>query len=465
MARPALAPRRRPRSWLPRSLLSRNIALLVALVALTQVCSLSALLHFMQRPRIDRASIIFSDYVKMLDGMLVAMPAAESRAAAARLNARNEAPASSVVAPETNPPHFFRTWQRDVFLEALRHHLPADMPVRWEIMDNDREDEARLWIRVHAGGEPVWIALPMIAETQVSGVTTAIVLSISLALVAALTGWLIQMHLNRPLAELAHAARGVSAGETPAPLPTDGPTEIAEVSRAFNQMTDALCQAEATRALMLAGVSHDIRTPLTKLRLAIAMALPRGTNDSLVAATESYLDTIDTILQQFMDYAGSGEREVPQRGDLNALVGQLVADFAGLGHEFDFEKTALPVFAFRPVAVMRLLMNLMQNAVVYGRSGLSVRTWQAGGFACVCVCDRGNGIRAEELERLKSPFSRGGNARGHSGGTGLGLAIVDRIARQHGGSLTFLDREGGGIEAVVKLSLTPSPFSGAPPRV
>ncbi|MBN3853784.1 HAMP domain-containing protein [Paraburkholderia sp. Ac-20340] len=457
-----------PRSWLPRSLLSRNIALLVALVALTQVCSLSALLHFVQRPRIDRASIIFSDYVKVLDGMLVAMPPAESRAAAARLHAQNAAPASSVVAPAINPLRFFRSWQRDVFLDALRRHLPADMPVRWEIADSDRDDEARLWIRVHTADAPVWIALPMTADAQASGITTAILLSIGLALLAALTGWLIQMHLNRPLADLAHAARGVSAGDTPAPLPTDGPTEIAEVSRAFNQMTAALREAEATRALMLAGVSHDIRTPLTKLRLAIAMALPRGTNDALVASSEGYLDTIDTILQQFMDYAGSGEREAPQQGDLNALAGQLVADFAGLGHEFDFEEGPLPMFAFRPVAVMRLLMNLMQNAVVYGKAGLLIRTWQEDGFAWVAVCDRGNGIRAAELERLKSPFSRGSNARGHSGGTGLGLAIVERIARQQGGSLTFLDRDGGGLEARVKLALNPPPFPpalpGATPR-
>ncbi|WP_028218722.1 ATP-binding protein [Paraburkholderia oxyphila] len=439
--------------WLPRSLLSRNIALLVALVALTQVCSLAALLHFVQRPHIERASIIFADYVKMLDGTLASMPPAEGRAATARLNAHREAPNASVDLPGVNPLHVFQTWQRDVFIEALRRHLPGDMPVRWEI-----SDEERLWIRVHAAGEPVWVALPMTADARASGITTAIALSIGLALLAAFTGWLIQLHLNRPLGDLAHAARRVSAGDAPAPLPTDGPTEIAQVSQAFNQMTAALQQAEATRALMLAGVSHDIRTPLTKLRLAIAMALPRGTNDKLVDSAEGYLDHIDTILQQFMDYAGSGEREAPQPGDLNALVGQLVADFAGLGHEFDFEEGDLPHFAFRPVAVMRLLMNLMQNAVVYGRTGLCVRTWQADGHACVAICDRGSGIRAEELERLKSPFSRGTNARGHTGGTGLGLAIVERIARLHGGSLTFADRAGGGLEAVVRLPLERAPF-------
>ncbi|MBN3821292.1 two-component sensor histidine kinase, partial [Paraburkholderia sp. Se-20369] len=238
--------------------------------------------------------------------------------------------------------------------------------------------------------------------------------------------------------------------------PPDAPPEIAALETGFNRMADALQQAETTRSLMLAGVSHDIRTPLTKLRLAIAMALPRGTHDALVASTEHYLDQIDTILQQFMDYAGSGERETPQTGDLNALVGQLVADFAGLGHAFEFDEGDVPAFAFRPISLMRLLMNLMQNAVVYGRTGLGVRTWTERGIAYAVVSDRGNGIGAAELERLKAPFSRGAHARSHAGGTGLGLAIVERIARLHGGSLTFRDRDGGGLEAVVALPLDTS---------
>ncbi|SDD03439.1 ATP-binding protein [Paraburkholderia lycopersici] len=447
---------------LPRSLLSRNIALLVALVALSQICSLTVLLHFVQRPRIERASVIFADYVKLLDAALASMPPDEGRAAAARLDARSAPPPQ--VAAETHPRliDFFRAWQRDMFVEALQRNLPADLLVRWDASHDEIERAAngdtaqeRLWIRIHAAGKPVWIALPMTADARASGITTALWLCAALALLAALTGYLLQRHINLPLRKLARAARRVSAGETPPPLPVDGPTEIAQVSRAFNQMTEALQQAEATRALMLAGVSHDIRTPLTKLRLAIAMALPRGSNDALVASSGSYLDQIDTILQQFMDYAGSGERETPQPGDLNALAGQLVADFAGLGHEFEFEEGDLPMFEFRPIAVMRLLMNLMQNAANYGRTGLSIRTWRDASAACVAIADRGSGIRAAELERLKSPFSRGANARTHSGGSGLGLAIVDRIARLHGGSLTFRDREGGGLEAVVRLPLHP----------
>jgi two-component system osmolarity sensor histidine kinase EnvZ len=248
----------------------------------------------------------------------------------------------------------------------------------------------------------------------------------------------------------------VSAGETPAPLPTDGPVEIAAVSSAFNQMTHTLQQAEATRALMLAGISHDIRTPLTKLRLSMAMAMPSGSDSSFVVAAESYLDQIETILQQFMDYAGSGEREQPEPGDLNALIERLAGDFAGLGHEFELSLANLPALPYRPISMMRLLMNLMQNAIVYGGSGLAVRSWATREAVYVAVGDRGKGLSAQELEQLKAPFQRGRNARSHSGGTGLGLAIVERIARLHGGSLEFHAREGGGLEVWVVL-----PFGGS----
>ncbi|MCA3935773.1 HAMP domain-containing protein, partial [Burkholderia sp.] len=222
---------------LPRSLLARNIALLVALVALSLACSLGVLLHYVQRPRIERASIIFSDYVQLLDRTLAGMPPEAGLTVAAQLGGQASPP------PAT-PPHapnlaaFFRTWQRDVFMQALERHLPPDLPARWQSGDDER-----LWIRLHAAGSPVWVPLPMAADAQASGITTALVLSVGLALLAALTGYLIQLHLNRPLDALARAAQRVSAGERPPPLPTDGPTEIADVSRAFNQMADALQQA------------------------------------------------------------------------------------------------------------------------------------------------------------------------------------------------------------------------------
>ena len=449
---------RRPllRRWLPRTLLARNIVLLIALVMLSQVCVLGVLVHYVQRPRVDRAAAVFATYVTTLDEVLAATPPAARDTLAARLDAHSQVPALAFQSPPAGWLRAYRTLQRNLFLDRLRAHLPADMPVQWQTVGGPL-----LWIRLHAPADaphaPCWIALPIPEDAQNNGLDAAILVSLGLGALAALTGYILQRHLNRPLQDLTRAARRVSAGERPAPLPTDGPTEIAEVSGAFNQMTQALQQADATRALMLAGISHDIRTPLTKLRLAMAMAIPESSDSSFAVASESYLDQIDTILQQFMDYAGSGEREAVVRGDLNALIERLAGDFAGLGHAFALSLGPLPVFPYRPIGMMRLLMNLMQNAVVYGGSGLSVRTWidgvGAGSAVVVAVGDRGLKLSAQELERLKAPFQRGHNARSQSGGTGLGLAIVERIARLHGGGLQFHEREGGGLEVRVVLPL------------
>jgi two-component system osmolarity sensor histidine kinase EnvZ len=437
------------RRMLPRTLLARNIALLIVLVMLSQVCALGVLLHYVQRPRVERAATVFATYVSTLDDLLAATPPATRAALTARLDARTQPPPESAEAPPRNLVRAYRTYQRNVFLDSLRAHLPADMPARWQT-----EGGQRLWIRMHAPADapqtPYWIALPIPEDAQGNGLEAAIFLSLGLGVLAALAGYAIQLHLNEPLQELTRAAGRVSAGEMPAPLPTDGPSEIAAVSGAFNQMTQALQEAEATRSLMLAGISHDIRTPLTKLRLSMAMAMPHG-SDSFVVAAESYLDQIETILQQFMDYAGSGEREAPQPGDLNALIERLAGDFAGLGHEFELSLATLPALAYRPISMMRLLMNLMQNAIVYGGSGLAVRTWATAETVTVAVGDRGKGLSAQELEQLKAPFQRGRNARAHSGGTGLGLSIVERIARLHGGGLQFHSREGGGLEVWVVL--------------
>ncbi|HZZ12500.1 MAG TPA: ATP-binding protein [Paraburkholderia sp.] len=437
---------------LPKTLLARNILLLIVLVMLSQVCSLVVLLHYVQQPRVERAAAVFATYVLTLDHLLEATPPDTRTSLMARLDGRAQLPPQAQDEPPRSLLRAYRAYQRNLFLEGLRAHLPADMPVRWQTTGGQR-----LWIRMHApAGEhaaPVWIALPIPEDAQGNGLDAAILLSLALTAFAALTGYAIQRHLNQPLRQLTHAARRVSAGETPPPLPTDGPTEIAEVSGAFNQMTQALQQAEATRALMLAGISHDIRTPLTKLRLAMAMSLPDDSDSSFVVAAESYLDQIETILQQFMDYAGSGEREAAVPGDLNALIERLAGDFAGLGHEFALSLADLPPVAFRPISMMRLLMNLMQNAIVYGGAGLAVRSWMAADAVCVAVGDRGNGLSAQELEQLRAPFQRGRNARSHSGGTGLGLAIVDRIARLHSGSLQFHAREGGGLEVWVVLPL------------
>jgi two-component system, OmpR family, osmolarity sensor histidine kinase EnvZ len=432
----------------PRSLFARNILLLVALVAISQVCALSVLLHFVQTPRIERAAATFASYVVTLDRVMRATPPDNARLVTEHLEVRDELPADARIAAPESALRFYRTYQRETFMESLRRDLPADMLVRWQTGNGIQ----RLWIRAHLSGEPRWIALPLPEAAHDDGIVTTLLLSVALAALAVAAAYVIQRHLNRPLEHLATAARELSAGGDPGVLPTDGPTEISQVSVAFNRMTAALREADATRALMLAGISHDIRTPMTKLRLAMAMSSVPSTDAGFAASAEGYLDTIDTILQQFMDYAGSGAKETPVIGDLNALIANLAADFAGLGHEFELKLSDIAPFPFRPISMMRMLMNLMQNAVLYGVTGLEVRTWtdERAQTICVVIADRGEGLRGQDPEALKQPFKRGGG-EAQPKGTGLGLAIVERIARLHGGTLTLRARDGGGAEACIVL--------------
>ncbi|WP_244817176.1 ATP-binding protein [Caballeronia sp. Lep1P3] len=449
-------------SLAPRSLFARSVLLLVALVALSQVCALAVLLHFIQTPRIERAAATFASYIRTLDAVLGATPDDRARAVTAHLDVRAALPAGASSASPQSWLRFYRTYQRDTFTERLRRDLPDDMPVRWQGSETSGDGQQRLWIRVHLSGEPRWIALPVPEAAHDDGVATALLLSLGLGALATATAYAIQRHLNRPLARLADAARRLSAGGEPRVLPTDGPTEIAQVSDAFNHMTAALAESEATRALMLAGISHDIRTPMTKMRLALAMSAVPSTDAAFAASAEGYLDQIDSILQQFMDYAGSGAKETPVVGDLNALVANLAADFAGLGHEFALSLGDIEPFAFRPISVMRMLMNVMQNAVLYGVSGLEARTWTDAGAnaACIVIADRGPGLRGQDPEALKQPFRRGGEGQpeGHPKGTGLGLAIVERIAKLHGGTLELRARDGGGAEARIVLPMVRRPL-------
>jgi two-component system osmolarity sensor histidine kinase EnvZ len=441
--------------FVPRSLFARNILLLVALVAVSQVCAIAVLLHFIQTPRIERAAATFASYIVTLDTLLQATPPDAAKTVAAHLDLRRDLPAGAHETAPGSRLRFYQTYQRQTFIESLRQHLPAGMLVRWQGGETADDGQQRLWIRAHLSGEPRWLALPVPEAAHDDGLVTALLLSLGLGALAFATAYVIQRHLNRPLAHLADAARLVSAGGEPGVLPTDGPTEIAQVSGAFNRMTAALKEAEATRALMLAGISHDIRTPMTKLRLAMAMSSVPAKDAAFAASAEGYLDTIDTILQQFMDYAGSGAKETPIVGDLNALIASLAADFAGLGHEFALDLGHIESFPFRPISMLRMLMNLMQNAVLYGVTGLEVRTWTdaRANAACVVIADRGKGLGEQDPEALKQPFKRGGG-EGQPKGTGLGLAIVERIARLHGGTLELRAREGGGAESRIVLPLS-----------
>jgi len=271
----------------------------------------------------------------------------------------------------------------------------------------------------------------------------------ALALLLSLIGaWLIVSRINRPLKALAAAAADIGKGKMPAPLPESGPAEIETLARSFNQMSRDLARLDADRALILAGVSHDLRTPLSRLRLSTEMSQSEDKAEMIADIAE-----MDSIIGQFLDFARAESDEPLEPADLAALAREVVERAQRLGHAVQAMLEPVPQQPLRRLGIRRMISNLIDNALAYGGKDVCVATRAADGALIVEVLDRGPGIPPEETERLKQPFTRLDAARSGKGGSGLGLAIVDRIARHHGGRLELLAREGGGLIARVTLPL------------
>jgi two-component system osmolarity sensor histidine kinase EnvZ len=272
-------------------------------------------------------------------------------------------------------------------------------------------------------------------------------------LALALAGaWLIASNLARPLAALTRAAERIGRGDPHQPLAEEGPRELKTLAAAFNRMARDLESMERERAMVLAGISHDLRTPLSRMRLALEMSgaakeeMP-GDFDAMVAD----IDEIDAIIGQFLDFArGVNEDKKPQ--DLGALLDDIADHYTRLGKRIEIRKENIGPLRFARMAVRRAVSNLVDNALRHASEPIEMELRKSASGVVIEVRDRGPGIPAAETERLKRPFTRLDAARSGRGGAGLGLAIVERVARAHGGGLELLPRDGGGLVARLALS-------------
>lgn len=304
------------------------------------------------------------------------------------------------------------------------------------------------WVSFFIGDEEFWLAMPheRIEQAQAWQWLGWIALVLLLALAG---GALIARQVGKPLRDLANAARLIGRGDNPAPIVEAGAEETAAVARAFNQMSADLAAIERERSLVLAGISHDLRTPLTRLRLAAEFISETTTREGVIADAEQ----MDAVVGQFLDYARLGEQEAAAESDLAELARSAAAPYAS--HGVRLELAEQPPALVRPLLLKRALANLLDNAVKYSGGEIALKlesvSWQGRPAVRFSVLDRGPGIAADNLEAAKRPFVRLDAARGGIGGSGLGLAIVERAARLHGGEFRLERREGGGLGATLTL--------------
>lgn len=273
--------------------------------------------------------------------------------------------------------------------------------------------------------------------------------ALSLAMLGA---YAIVSRLNRPLKAMAIAARTVGRGEMPPRLSESGPAEVADLAHAFNQMAHDLQQLDADRALILAGVSHDLRTPLARLRLGVEMC---GADPAEVDAMVSDIEDMDRIINQFLEFSKKDGGEQAEALDLAALADELAALYARRGFTIAVRHKGPTLALARPQALRRALTNLIENAINYAGHAPELEIGSPGGKPAIHVLDRGPGIPPEEAERVKRPFTRLESARSNTKGSGLGLAIVDRSVRGQKAEFRLAARPGGGLDACIELPAAP----------
>lgn len=346
----------------------------------------------------------------------------------------------------------------DPFIQLVHRHVREKLgPHARMTLQRDDEDALFVTFRIDDDDDDeFWVALP---RERLDRIVPAGWLGwgIAVLLLSLFGAWLIVFSITRPLKALERAAQKVGAGETAPRLEESGAEEIAAVAQAFNRMGADLERLDQDRALILAGISHDLRTPLTRLRMGIEMAADPSMRDGMNADVEE----MDKTIAQFLDFARTGDAagtaDTSTPTDPGALVRELAAQYGRrqLPVALD-EAVPLPssLLALRPQALRRALANLIDNALRYA-PGEPVRITcrQEGARIVIDVSDRGPGIPAADVERVKRPFTRLDAARSNASGAGLGLAIVERIVRSHGGTFDLLPNLPSGLIARVSLPL------------
>ncbi|WP_407074450.1 ATP-binding protein [Psychrobacter sp. CAL346-MNA-CIBAN-0220] len=327
----------------------------------------------------------------------------------------------------------------------------------------------QLWVQ-DSRDSSFWIRESVVYYSQYSP-TLLISFLFGLPILTLLIIVLLARQLNRPLRKLQRAATNYIRLGHATTLPThSGPTEIRQVNMAFNRLFTTLNQAQKERTIMLAGISHDLRTPLTRMRLTAEMLPDDFFREGLIYDVED----MDAILEQFISFMKDGSDEPVRLTNLDTIFNEIMVQFAPMKFVYQSElNKAVPV---RPLSIKRLIINLVNNANRYGKppiylSATIVPTFveenaveeneivtesdvnkEAQEQLVICVRDCGSGVAEDQLERIMQPFERGETAR-TTQGSGLGLAIVNRIARLHHGTVEAINHPQGGLQVCVRIPL------------
>lgn len=440
MSTAAVATRPPPRLW-PGTLGARLFLILLAGLVIAYALSFTVL--FLERYVTSKTVMLgtLENDVATSISILDRLPAAERAAWLPRLDRRNY---RYVLGPGLPGVPTLSSQAEDI-ANTIQSAAGRQVPVTVEMIPGDGKrlqahfklsDGAPLTIDVHPGSMPLAQWLPYVLIAQLG--------------LLVLCSWLAVRVAIRPLVTLAEAADALDPNETAPRISEAGPSEVAHAAAAFNAMRDRIAQFVEERVRILAAISHDLQTPITRMKLRAEMAEESVEKDKLI----SDLSEIERLVREGLAYARSvhGHAEVSTRIDVGSFLESLAYDYQDTGKAVTLTGRPEGAVVTKPHALRRVLTNLIDNALKFGGSAELAAQRHPDGSLRIQVMDRGTGIPEDQLDAVMQPFFRLEQSRSReTGGTGLGLAIAQQLVLAMGGSMQLRNREGGGLSAEITL--------------
>ena len=323
--------------------------------------------------------------------------------------------------------------------QSLSDRLGSTVDIAPQVDNPDRH-----WVDIKISDKAVRIGF----DQQRIGVSlpyVALYLILILSVMAVLSSLLLVRKITKPVQNLSKAAAVIGAGGIPDPLLEEGPKELAETAKAFNKMSTDVQSLLENRTVLLGGISHDLRTPLTRMKMALEM-LPNSVDAGLNGELIEAVDNMELIIQEYMQLTKGLEDENIERININTLIATIIkeikpdkAQVIKVVGDTDYQ---LETYA---VALHRVLFNLIENAISYGNKNPISISWKQQGSALeLAIADQGSGIPEQHQEKIFRPFYRLESSRNRaSGGTGLGLAIVDQIITRRAWKINLVSNDNG----------------------
>ncbi|HGJ5873508.1 MULTISPECIES: two-component system sensor histidine kinase EnvZ [Arsenophonus] len=430
-----------------RNTFSRSLFVIVTLLFASLVTSYLVVLNFVVMPSLQQLNkvlayevhTLLTEKIELQDGNAILMPPSFKKKIYKELGINFY---TKSLAMEKG-----LRWARhyEELSQQMAEYMGGKADVRLEIA----KEHPFLWLNSYLAPN-VWIRLPL---TEIGQNQFAVVFRYTLAIfltIFAIT-WLYIRYQSRPLFVLENYAKQMGKGVMVPAIKEEGSLEIRYVIRAFNRMSSGIKMLENDRTILMAGVSHDLRTPLTRIRLATEMMNEK--DQYLAESINKDIEECDAIIEQFMDYIRTGREMNMEFCDLNKVLLEAVNAESSFLPNIETQISSTPIIInANVIAIKRAVTNMLVNAFRYGNGWVKVSSGVIKDHAWFQVEDDGAGIKKESIQHLFQPFVQGERARSN-GGTGLGLAIIRRIIDAHDGEIIIDKSKRGGLSIRATLPL------------